>query len=69
MRRVRMKLMAESDNDDNDGLALFREPDDYYQTEKPATTDTVIMKDGRTITLRLIGHSPLWVRILRAYQM
>lgn len=51
-------------NDDNDDLAsldLFQDPEGFYQPEKPATFTTYVMKNGRRLNLRLVGHSPLWV--------
>lgn len=54
-----------SDNgSDNEQADLFQEPEDFYQKDKPATNTTFVLKDGRVIQLRLVGHSPLWVCII-----
>jgi EEF1A N-terminal glycine/lysine methyltransferase len=47
---------------DSDAVNLFQEPDGFYEPEKPATTTTYTLNDGRLISLQLVGHSPLWVR-------
>jgi nicotinamide N-methyltransferase len=52
------------DDDPLDGVfGLFQEPEGYYQPEKPATTTTHTLKSGEILTLRLVGHNPLWVYI------
>lgn len=51
--------MAESDDDD--GLNLFDEPQGFYQPDKEPTTATHRLLTGQVITLRLVGHNPLWV--------
>jgi len=38
---------------------LFQEPTDYYPPTPPPTTESYTMKDGKSITLHLVGHSPL----------
>lgn len=56
--------MAQADNGgdaDDNGMDLFQEPSDYYAPEKPATTSTYTLKDGQALSLRFVGHSPLWV--------
>jgi nicotinamide N-methyltransferase len=40
---------------------LFKEPDDYYPPEKPATFVEHILQSGQELRLRLVGHNPLWV--------
>jgi hypothetical protein len=53
-----------SDDDSSiDGGNLFQEPTGYYKPEQEPTSTTFALKDGRTVSLRLVGHSPLWVRI------
>lgn len=56
--------MVETDNDDSasETIDLFQEPTDYYEPEKPATFTEFKLKTGQTLTLRLVGHNPLWVR-------
>ena len=41
---------------------LFNVPDDYYLPEKPATFVEHRLQSGQDLRLRLVGHSPLWVR-------
>lgn len=54
--------MDRSDEEDDPvSLDLFQEPADFYQPEKPATFTTYTLQNGQTISLRLVGHSPLWV--------
>ena len=53
-----------SDSDDALGpLTLFQEPEGFYPAEKPAT-----FAQHKTLTLRLVGHNPLWVRVERKKQ-
>jgi EEF1A N-terminal glycine/lysine methyltransferase len=61
---IAIEEMAESHDSDgeNADLGLFNEPDDYYEPEKPATVTQYKLNDGRDLSLRLVGHSPLWVR-------
>lgn len=56
--------MASNEDDSSDGersIDLFREPDNFYAAEKPATFTEYKCKSGAVIKLRLVGHSPLWV--------
>ena len=50
-------------SDDEDMMALFKEPDGFYEPEKPPTTETHTMLSGQVLTFRLVGHSPLWVSL------
>jgi hypothetical protein len=50
----------ESDDEEH-GLGMFKEPEDFYQPEKQPTRIQYNMLDGREISLRLVGHNPLWV--------
>lgn len=55
--------MMSTDNEDfENDASLFKEPDDFYQQEKPPTFVEYTLVDGRTLKLRLVGHNPLWVR-------
>jgi hypothetical protein len=57
-------IYAMSDNDESsedEGLDLFKEPEGYYPPEKQHTVVTHTALDGQTLTLRLVGHNPLWV--------
>jgi hypothetical protein len=51
-----------SDSEDEAGLNIFEEPPDYRQPEKPPTEASYQLKSGEAITVRLVGHNPLWVR-------
>lgn len=56
--------MAESthDSDSDVGeLGLFADPEGYYEPEKQPTFATHRMNNGQELTLRLVGHNPLWV--------
>ncbi|AEO64284.1 uncharacterized protein THITE_2110264 [Thermothielavioides terrestris NRRL 8126] len=44
---------------DDTNLNLFDEPPDYYPPTPPPTTQTYTTLAGDTITLHLVGHSPL----------
>ncbi|EON64097.1 hypothetical protein W97_03327 [Coniosporium apollinis CBS 100218] len=48
-----------SDQED-DGLSMFDEPADFYEPEKEATFATHKLLNGDALTVRLVGHSPLW---------
>ena len=54
--------MASDYEDLPDHGDLFNEPDDYYQSEKPATFVEHTLQSGQQLRLRLVGHNPLWVR-------
>lgn len=41
---------------------LFQEPSDYYQPEKEATVAPYVLSSGAELSIRLVGHNPLWVR-------
>jgi nicotinamide N-methyltransferase len=56
--------MSDTHSDDESGdLGLFAEPEGYYQPEKQPTFASHVMQDGRELTLRMVGHNPLWVRV------
>jgi nicotinamide N-methyltransferase len=50
-----------SDDEATVSLDIFDEPADYYQPDKPATFVDYTLRNGQTLNLRLVGHSPLWV--------
>ncbi|KIX04066.1 uncharacterized protein Z518_07619 [Rhinocladiella mackenziei CBS 650.93] len=52
------------DGQASESLDLFQEPPDFYQPDKPATFTNYTLKNGHTVTLRLVGHSPLWGHLL-----
>ncbi|KAG9248015.1 hypothetical protein BJ878DRAFT_476884 [Calycina marina] len=43
-----------------DSLDLFADPPDFYPPSPTPTTETHALLSGRTLTLRLVGHNPLW---------
>lgn len=45
------------------GLDLFQEPTDFYEPEKQATFASHQLLSGKELTVRLVGHNPLWVRL------
>ena len=52
---------------DDDGVScgdLFKEPEGYYQKEKPPTFEQYTLITGETLQLRLVGHNPLWGHVL-----
>ncbi|KAI6082937.1 hypothetical protein F4821DRAFT_272104 [Hypoxylon rubiginosum] len=44
---------------DEDTAGLFDEPADYYPPSPPPTSQVYTLQSGKTITLHLVGHSPL----------
>lgn len=50
-----------SDEEDCLGESLFKEPEGYYEPEKPATYAEHTLLSGEVVKLRLVGHNPLWV--------
>ena len=50
-----------SDYDDVGADAMFAEPEGYYQPEKKPTIVSYDTQAGQTLSLSLVGHSPLWV--------
>jgi nicotinamide N-methyltransferase len=50
----------DSDSDEA-GLDLFAEPADYYRPEKKPTKVQHETLSKQTLTLHLVGSSPLWV--------
>ena len=50
-----------SDEDEILSTALFQEPNDYFQPEKPCTHADYTLHSGQTLRLRLVAHNPLWV--------
>jgi nicotinamide N-methyltransferase len=50
-----------SSEGEEEGLDLFQEPTDFYQPEKQATFASHELLSGQKLTVRLVGHNPLWV--------
>ena len=52
---------SKSDRDSSpEPLDLFADPPDYYPPSPTPTTETHTLLSGQTLTLRLVGHNPLW---------
>jgi hypothetical protein len=45
----------------DEGIDLFQEPADFYKPEKQATFASHQLVSGKELTVRLVGHNPLWV--------
>lgn len=55
-----MTTTSEDQDSDPETLDLFTEPADYYPPSPKPTTETHTLLSGQTLTLRLVGHNPLW---------
>lgn len=63
--------MSDITEDDGGDLGLFEEPEGWAPPEKPCTYQTFTIEQkndhghdtSKEIKLRLVGSSPLWVRI------
>jgi hypothetical protein len=62
LRHDNLHLKMSSDADE-EGLGLFQEPADFYEPEKQATFASHQLLSGQDLTVRLVGHNPLWVRV------
>lgn len=56
--------MTDSGEDDDGSFNIFKEPEGYLPPEKQPTAVSHTTLSGQVLTLRLIGHSPLWVGLL-----
>lgn len=55
-------MMADEDrSDEEENLDLFNEPAGYYEPEKEHTFVEHTTLNGQSLSLRLVGHNPLWV--------
>ena len=50
-----------SDGEEGEAGDLFAEPEGFYQAEKQPTFVSHKTLDGKELSLRLVGSSPLWV--------
>lgn len=50
-----------SDEDENLDNAMFQEPNDYFQPEKPYTHTDYTLLSGQRLSVQLVGHNVLWV--------
>ena len=57
-------MSDKDESDEDEGLALFKEPDGYYLPEKQHAYVTHTTLHEQTLTLRLVGHNPLWVSFI-----
>ncbi|KAK3209598.1 hypothetical protein GRF29_44g91045 [Pseudopithomyces chartarum] len=48
-----------SDSEDV-GIDLFQEPEGFYEPEKQPTFATHNLLSGKDLSIRLVGHNPLW---------
>lgn len=55
-------MMSIDDEDFDNDASLFREPEDFYQQDKPPSFVEYTLANGKSLKLRLVGHNPLWVR-------
>ncbi|KAF1986898.1 hypothetical protein K402DRAFT_412549 [Aulographum hederae CBS 113979] len=53
-----------SDEEPEHAINLFEDPPDYYLPEKEPTIATHTLLGGQEISLRLVGHNPLWGHLL-----
>ncbi|KAF1972446.1 hypothetical protein BU23DRAFT_554991 [Bimuria novae-zelandiae CBS 107.79] len=49
---------------DDVGIDLFQEPEGFYEPEKQATFASHKLLSGKELTIRLVGHNPLWGHFL-----
>ncbi|KAI9669937.1 MAG: nicotinamide n-methyltransferase [Alyxoria varia] len=47
-------------SEEDDISALFEDPEGFYEPSKPYTFKEYQMLCGRHLTVRLVGHNPLW---------
>ncbi|KAL3420638.1 Protein N-methyltransferase NNT1-like protein 2 [Phlyctema vagabunda] len=45
---------------DSEALDIFADPEDYYPPSPKPTTEVHTMLSGSELSLRLVGHNPLW---------
>ena len=63
-----MHMTADEErSDEDDHVNLFKEPEGYYEPEKQHTFVTYTTLNGQTLSLRLVGHNPLWVGTFITY--
>jgi hypothetical protein len=52
---------------DEEGIDLFQEPTDFYEPEKQASFASHRLSSGQELTVRLVGHNPLWVSYFKPH--
>jgi nicotinamide N-methyltransferase len=45
---------------DSKAIDIFADPEGYYAPSPKPTTETHTLLSGQVLTLRLVGHNPLW---------
>lgn len=45
----------------DESIDLFQEPTDFYEPEKEASFASHTLLAGQVLSVRLVGHNPLWV--------
>ncbi|KAH8591604.1 putative methyltransferase-domain-containing protein [Bisporella sp. PMI_857] len=55
-----MSTQQDDSGSDSETIDLFADPPDYYPPSPTPTTETHQLTSGRTLSLRLVGHNPLW---------
>jgi EEF1A N-terminal glycine/lysine methyltransferase len=55
-----MASTSQDPDSDLETLDLFTDPPDYYPPSPKPTTETHTLLSGQVLTLRLVGHNPLW---------
>lgn len=53
--------MSGSESEEEGYSDIFTEPEGFREAEKQPTFETYQLPDGSVLSLRLIGHSALWV--------
>ncbi|CAG8950592.1 hypothetical protein HYFRA_00002801 [Hymenoscyphus fraxineus] len=48
------------DESDTEGIDIFADPEGFYPPSPKPTTETHTLLSGRVLSLRLVGHNPLW---------
>ena len=59
--------MSGSDSEEEGYSGIFTEPDGFREAEEQPTFETYRLPDEKVLSLRLIGHSALWVGIVKVF--
>lgn len=52
--------MSNSNPENDESLNIFEDPQDYYPPSPKPTTEKHTLLSGYELSLRLVGHNPLW---------
>ncbi len=55
-------------SDSPDWLDIFQEPPDFFERKREFAFESFRLASGEEVSLRLVGHSPLWVRQMQVSQ-